>query len=628
MKQKKELTTQQWEATFDAITDIVLILSPDNTILAANKAACEAVDQPLNKLIGQTCFRVVHNQDHAIKECPCEKMLKTKSPEFSDYENDGKHYLLSAWPILSETGEIKSMIHTVRDITEQKRAEEQLIETKTEWEETFNTISDMITVHDKDFNIIRANQAAKKLLNLPLLDVMPGAKCFRYYHGTDAAPEGCPSCNCLESGLPATFELFEPHLDMFVEIRAIPRFDSKHELTGLIHVVRDITERKKTEETMIEAREKAEESDRIKSAFLENISHEIRTPMNGILGFSELLKEPDLLPENRDNYLSTIHKSSHQLLSIINDIVNISKIESGKETVNITDIHLQDFIDSLYLFFQSQADQRKLKLIFHVSNTAEDVMFRTDEAKLRLILINILGNALKFTEEGLVKMTVDLRGKHLQFTIQDTGIGIEPKFHQTIFDRFRQADITSTRKYGGTGLGLSISKSYTEILGGHIKLDSAAGEGTTFVIEIPYHPGNPVEPKPVSGMQDTTIDWSSKTILLAEDEEDHAILITTILRPTGIHIIYATNGQDALKFCNENDRVDLVLTDLRMPEMDGFEAVKRIKSIHPELPVIAVTAYTLINDKDRAWDSGCNDYLTKPIRPKELIRMLRKYLSD
>ncbi|MBL7112768.1 MAG: response regulator [Bacteroidales bacterium] len=629
MKQNKRLTTHQWEAIFDAITDMVFLLSPDHTILMSNKAACAGLDQPLNKLIGQPCFHVVHNQDHPIEECPCEKSLKTRSPQFNEYESHGRNYLLSAWPIFSETGEIEAMIHTVRDITVQKQAEEQLILAKTDWEETFNTITDIITVHDKDFDIIRANRAAEKLLKLPLLDLMPGAKCFKYYHGTEAPPEGCPSCNCLQTGLPATFEVFEPHLNMFIEIRAIPRFDSKKKLSGLIHVVRDITERKRTEEALVQAKEKAQESDRLKSAFLLNLSHEIRTPMNGILGFSQLLKEPHVTFKDQRNFIQHIEKSSARMLNIITAIVSISKIESGQMEISVSETNVNEQIEFVYNFFNPEVEQKGVQLFVKSTLSSKEAIIKSDRGKILAILNNLVDNAVKFTHTGSIEFGYEKKGKYLEFFIKDTGDGIPEEKQDFIFERFRQGSESMTRNYEGAGLGLSIAKAYVEMLGGKIWLESELGKGSAFYFTIPYNAET--EPEIVNKDISSGIGADSQIknlkILIAEDDESSEFFLSTALKMYIKELFQARNGVEAVEACRNNPDIDLVLMDIRMPDMNGYEATRQIRQFNKDVVIIAQTAYGLLGDKEKAIEAGCNEYISKPIDIDLLKALIRKYFK-
>jgi signal transduction histidine kinase len=384
----------------------------------------------------------------------------------------------------------------------------------------------------------------------------------------------------------------------------------------------------RTKELLL-AKEKAEESDKLKTAFLANMSHEIRTPMNGILGFSQLLKEPDLSVHDKERFIDTIDNSTHQLLNIITDILNISKIEAGEETTLSMFFNLSELLDEIKSFFQPLANQKKLKLSIVYNLSPDIVNIKSDPIKLRQILDNLIGNAIKFTPKGKVEIAVTSKDDSLIFSIKDTGIGIDLSLHKVIFDRFRQVELTHSRKYGGTGLGLSLAKSYIEMLGGTIHLDSSLGKGSVFIFEIPFCVVNEpiLEKKSEKNKILLHHKWGDKTLLLAEDEEDNAFFIQTALIPTGIKIITALNGLEAVDLCRINKDISLVLMDIKMPEIDGLEATRAIRSFNKDLPIIAISAYALSSDAEKCLEAGCNDYIPKPVVIDQLLALIHKYLK-
>ena len=384
----------------------------------------------------------------------------------------------------------------------------------------------------------------------------------------------------------------------------------------------------RTKELLL-AKEKAEESDKLKTAFLANMSHEIRTPMNGILGFSQLLKEPDLSVQEKSKYIDTIDNSTHQLLSIITDILNISKIEAGEETTYSLFFNLRELLDEIKSFFLPLAKQKNLKLSL-VNNISPGIInIKSDPVKLRQILDNLIGNAIKFTPKGKVEIAVTSKKDKLIFSIKDTGIGIDSSMHKLIFDRFRQVELTHSRKYGGTGLGLSLAKSYIEMLAGTIHLDSSLGKGSVFSFEVPLCVVNEPILEKKSGKNKISFlhKWGNKTLLLAEDEEDNASFIQTALMPSGINIITVINGFEAVEICRKNKDISLVLMDIKMPEMDGLEATRIIRSFNKEIPIIATTAYALSSDAEKCIEAGCDDYIPKPIMIDQLLFIIDKYFK-
>ena len=392
----------------------------------------------------------------------------------------------------------------------------------------------------------------------------------------------------------------------------------------------DITERKHTENELIKAKEKAEESDRLKSAFLANMSHEIRTPMNGILGFTNLLKKVDLAGKQRNKYINVIEKSGDRMLSTINDIIDISRIESGevKTTIQATNINSQ--LNALYEFFKPEADKKNIEFIFKpgLDNTSENI--HTDPDKVEAIITNLIKNAIKFTNEGSIEFGYTLADTELHFYVKDTGEGIKPDHLERIFDRFIQEDESHTSAQQGSGLGLSIVKAYVELLEGKIWVESNKSEGSTFHITIPY---NTVEEettdreKNVKEIKDKTSKFTNKTILLVEDDDVSYEYLDIVLKNIGIsNTTWANNGQEAIKQCKENPAIDLVLMDIDLPGMNGYEATKAIKAIKPNLPIIAQTAYALSGDREKSLQAGSDDFITKPIKIEELLEKVEKFL--
>jgi len=394
-------------------------------------------------------------------------------------------------------------------------------------------------------------------------------------------------------------------------------------------VLQDITKLKQTEQELLLAKDKAEESDNLKSAFLANMSHEIRTPMNGILGFSQLLSDRDISDQEKDKYIEAIDKSTQQLLHIITDILDISKIEAKQETTQLTIFNLNELLEEVIAFFRPMFNQKKLTLSYVKNQTFDKYKIKSDQVKLRQILTNIIGNAHKFTEKGKVELDVFIIENKIIFNVIDTGIGIDPSLYSVIFDRFRQVELTYSRKYGGTGLGLSLSKSYIEMMGGSISVDSIPGEGSTFIFDIPLI----IDADPVLDNRSETEEipivnsWVDKTLLVAEDEELNLFYVKTVLKPSGIKIIIAQNGLEAVEHCKTNNEISMVLMDIKMPEMDGLTATRIIKSFNKSLPIIAITAYALSGDGMRCLEAGCDDYLAKPIKRELLYSMINKYIS-
>jgi PAS domain S-box-containing protein len=399
-----------------------------------------------------------------------------------------------------------------------------------------------------------------------------------------------------------------------------PILDNSGKITHFVGIKEDITERKKLTLDLIKAKEKAEESDRLKTSFLHNISHEIRTPLNSIIGFSGFLTDPELPSEKRKYFSDIIIQSSNQLLSIISDIVSIATIEAGQAVISENIINLNSVLIFLQDHFAGKAKMKNITLNKQFFLEGNECTVITEEGKLVQILSNLIGNAIKFTKEGSVTFGCIRKDKELEFFVEDTGIGIATDMHDLIFERFRQVESTTTRQFGGSGLGLSISKAYVELLGGKIWLRSELKKGSCFYFTIPYKRSEIDSVVGVSTDNDTRIDSGVlTTILVAEDEDSNFILLAEYLSDLNVKIIRAINGFDAVEICKSNNSIDLVLMDIKMPIMDGYEATRQIREFNKDIPVIAQTAYYSDIDKKRAMECGCTDFISKPIKQEILI---------
>lgn len=401
----------------------------------------------------------------------------------------------------------------------------------------------------------------------------------------------------------------------------------KHALANLNKNLEEIVE-KRTHELLI-AKEKAEESDQLKSAFLANMSHEIRTPMNGILGFAELLKEPDLKGEDQLEYIQIIEKSGMRMLGIINDIVDVSKIESGIMETHYTLTSLVDILNDQIDFFTPEVKAKNLKIIYE-STPYKDLIINTDKEKLEAILVNLIKNAIKYTQEGEIRIGFEQDTEKLSIFVSDTGIGIPKDRQLAIFDRFVQADIADKMALQGAGLGLSIAKAYAEILNGKLHLKSEVGEGTIFYLDLPLHEIQHislVEDEGKTESQELVLQSPKLNILIAEDEYTSALVLSKTLKPLTNKLFLAKTGDEAVNNFKANPDIDLILMDIKMPGMNGYEATEAIRKFDKDVTIIAQTAHAMGGDKQRALDSGCNDYISKPIRREELFYMIDKHFG-
>jgi len=384
----------------------------------------------------------------------------------------------------------------------------------------------------------------------------------------------------------------------------------------------DISDRKTIETELTKAKEKAEESDRLKTAFLQNMSHEIRTPLNAICGFSEFLKNPDLPDNKRNNFITFIQNSSNQLLTILNDILTIASLETKQEKLFIEKVCINNIILELLTVFKQQAVNQNIDIHAKQFLTDRESEIFSDAAKITQVLNNLISNALKFTPRGIIEFGYTLKNNELEFFVKDTGKGISPEMQDKIFERFRQADLSITKNYGGNGLGLSISKGFVEMLGGKIWVNSKLEAGSTFFFTIPYNPVFKTDSTNVTLFKAE----NSKNVLVAEDEVFVFLFIKEALANLNISLIHAKNGREVIDICTQNPDIHLILMDIKMPVIDGHEAAKQIKLLKPNLPIIAQTAYALENERN-IYEHIFDDYLTKPLNKNLLIETIQKYIG-
>lgn len=549
-------------------------------------------------------------------------------------------------PQFSSTGDITGIIGVATDVTERKIAELALNEKTDELDRYFTGSLDLLCITDMNGYFRRLNPEWEELLGYKLNEMIR-TNFLDYIHPDDyTSTLRSISVITKQKGVQSFVNRFrcKDKSYRWLEWRSYPS-------GNLIYAIaRDITERILAEERLLEnekllkrqneeyirineelnesntrireinekllaATAKAQESDRLKSAFLANMSHEIRTPMNGIIGFCELLQRPGIKKEQLDNYVKIIINSSNQLLSIINDIIDISKIEAGQVSIIKKGVHLDSLMIETNNLYSASADSKSITLRYVQNPAHVNTNVSLDEVKIKQILGNLIHNAIKFTHQGKVEFGYQLLNDLIEFYVKDEGIGISPENQEMIFERFRQVEGANQNSITGTGLGLSICKSLIELLGGKISVESKPGKGSLFKFTIPYEPlqGNRISAPIQSEGKRTVPDLSGKKILLVEDEQINLLFLKNIVQNTHASVITATNGKEAVDTFRNETGIDLVLMDIKMPVMDGVEATRIIKSIKPDVPVIIQTAYALNEDKERFLKAGCDGYITKPI---------------
>ena len=412
---------------------------------------------------------------------------------------------------------------------------------------------------------------------------------------------------------------------------------------GLIHgneenegsfviVIKSIDDRKIYEHNLKIAKEKAEESDRLKSAFLSNMSHEIRTPMNAIIGFSDLLSRLKVTDEEKKEYIHQINFAADTLMRLIDDIIDISKIEAGQLKMNPSFFSLAPLLNELKAMFGKSLEQQQkshIQLYVENSSLSSSVQLHADEFRLRQVFSNLLSNAIKFTSWGDISFGIkSLSNGKITFFVRDSGIGISADKQKYIFDRFRQGHDNKEYFYGGTGLGLAISKNLVELMGGDLNVYSEPGKGAEFFFSVPYEEQFVEVPDELVKIDRNSWDWSHRTFLVAEDDPPNFFLLKETLKKYAVNIIWAKTGKEAVDLFRENSAtVDMVLMDVQMPEMNGYEATRLIKQINPVVPVIAQTAYAMAGEREASLRAGCDDYISKPIIMNELLFIINRFFD-
>jgi len=534
---------------------------------------------------------------------------------------------------IEEDGKIVRMWGTQTDITQRKIMQNQLIlaKEKSENEESkaksvLKAIPDLMFLFSHEGNILDYHaednsmlyRPPEDFLNKKIDEVLPGYLVTLTHKKIDEV---------LKTG---EMREYDYKMDInqqvfYFEARMVKVANDK-----ALTIVRDVTESRKNKQELVKAKVKAEESDRLKSAFLANMSHEIRTPMNAIMGFSQMLYEKEFPRNRQKKFLDLINTRTKDLLQIINDIVDISKIEANQLTVNFERFNLNDLLHQIYETYRLQnKEAKKQDLHFELKNgLARDKSYLySDYHRLNQVLENLLSNAFKYTSKGSIALGYEQQSANiLQFYVKDTGIGIDPEDQKSIFERFRQVDGSSSRAYEGTGLGLAITKSLVELLGGEIRVDSKPGEGAVFYFTIPYQDAPGEENIDETKIAEGNYNWKGKTILLVEDDPASYEYMKEVIEPAGARLIIKETGKEGLKALADIKTPDLILMDIRLPDISGLEIIRQIRKTNKEIPIIAQTAHAMGEDRQTCLKAGASDYLSKPVALKDLMAIIDRYL--
>ena len=689
---------EQWERTFDAVPDLIAIVDKHYRLVRVNKAMAESLGMTPEECVGEPCFRHLHGTDAPPPSCPHSLTLLDDREHQMEIHEDrlGGDFSVTTSPLVDSEGKMAGIVHVARDVTAHRKAEEKL-RRRAEFEQVISRISSRfirLGSENLDEGIQQALEEIGEFADAdrsymfllrkdgqtmdntyewcregiePQLGNLQGGRLDDFpfaaskmrnledLHVPDVAllgPEASVDKEYFESQ--DIQSLLVVPMASGENLKGFLGFDSvgtakswPDDTVALTRIVGEIfthsLERKWAEKTLAEAKTAAEAASRAKSAFLANMSHEIRTPMTAILGYSDLLLDEETDDEERSDFVQTIQRNGKALLELVNDILDLSKIETGKLGLERRQCSPAELVDEVTELMQVRADEKGLPLVADAGSELPQTI-RTDPARLRQILINLIGNAIKFTSSGEIRLTSRLvrspdAPPRMEFAVSDTGIGIADDAVSGLFKPFMQADASTTRRFGGTGLGLTISKRLTKMLGGDIFVESQLGKGSTFTISI--DPGSldgvPMlkvyrrkSVKPDIGLAVRPEFSLAGRVLFAEDTVGSQQLVSLILGRTGLEVDLAENGLVACRKVEEamsrGQPYDLILMDMLMPELDGYDATRRIRRQGYHGPIIALTARVMVGDRESCLDAGCDDYAAKPIDVAALLGTIARHL--
>lgn len=649
IKESKEKLLRSENAYFRLLQNLdsgIVVHAPDTQIIYSNEKASELLGLTINQMMGKSAvdptWSFIH-EDHTLfnlEEYPIAIVLKTKKaiqnmvlgikkPKI----NDVVWLLVNAFPEFDKDERLQQVVVTFNDISSRKQVELELIEAKERAEESesvylklIGEIPDGVYKSTHEGKFIEVNPAMVELLGYSSKEELLSVDIKEELY-FDSSDRESLTLDAIQKELGVFRMRKKDGSEIWVEDHGWYTLDDSSNILYHEGVIRDVTDRIRAEQELLASKKKAEESDRLKSAFLANMSHEIRTPMNGILGFAELLKEPDLTGDQQQEYVEIITKGGARMLNIINDIVDISRIESNLVNLSTSEANINKKIEYIHAFFKIEAKQKQIKLEYKTPLKSSEANVIIDREKIYAILTNLVKNAIKFTHDGTIELGYNKKDNYLEFYVKDTGIGIPKDRQGAIFERFIQADLDDKNAYQGAGLGLSISKAYVEMMNGKIWVESEVGSGSRFYFTIPYIVvANETREDITESVIDSNPDIINvQKVLLVEDDETSMDFLKILMEDVSPNILEAINGVEAIEISNKNPDIELILMDMKMPIMDGYKATKEIRSKNKDVIIIAQTAYGLAGDRKKAIEAGCNDYISKPIIKNDLLSMFQKY---
>ena len=623
-----------FKSFMDSLMHPAFLVDFDGSILALNKPVARVFNSSPEIIVGSNAFRYLTWEWFEYFVNILHKVLCTKKPLRFEEKIINHYYDIQVSPVIDSYGNAYQAVFYMNDISDLMQAKEELHESWLRLRYVVDSLPVLVHAHDEHGNYIFWNKASERILGYTSEEMIHNFEAFELlYPDEDMRREALACWADHDENGPCSIEVAEKS----GKIRVIEwiRLSGKFPITGWKdwEIGIDVTDKKETEKKLVRAMNEAENANAIKSRFLANISHEVRTPISGVIGLASMLLRSSV-DDDQKRMIQHIANLSEYLLQIINEILDFSKLESGNYSLEKQDFSLDRVFESISVALCSQVQQKDVE--FRAVREVEvPVHLYGDEYSLKRILLNLAANAVKFTEAGnvILRASLSTRSKdrlEILFVVFDTGVGVSAEMQEKIFEPFTQAEEGFSRRFGGTGLGLAICKSLVEMMDGHIWMESVPGEGSSFFVRIPFEPAE--ASLEISSVQSGQLpEVRNLKVLLVEDFPVNQEIIVHILEEMGHDVTIKSNGREALEDLEQGSRYDLVLMDLQMPVMDGFEATAHIRSHADEsisrVPVIALTAHTVNSNIDHAYRVGMNGYLLKPVTPDEFRKTLAGLFS-
>ncbi len=623
---------QKLQSIFSA-APVGIGLVVNSVLLEMNDTLCRMTGYTRKELIGKSSeiLFATHEEFLAARIDKCDDISEvTGSVETLFKTKDGiiLNVILSSSP-LDKDDCSKGVTFTIMDITERKKSEEALRESELKYRRIFDNVQDVYYETSIDGIILELSPSIELLTGgLYKTKDLVGRSIYDFY--TDPYERQLIVNELKTKGAVTDFEITLSNRDGSItpcSVSAKLLSDQVGNPEKIIGSMRDITDRKNASDALRIAKEKAEMSDKLKTEFLNNISHEVRTPLNGILGFAEIITLQDLSEEEKKDSMAMLFESSNRLLNTITNYMDISLITSGSLSVHKKDFLPVPILNRIYNNFESACQNKKLLLLLEVPEQADEFVISSDPEICQKIISHFLDNAIKFTEKGTIRFGFSHKIDQVEFFVKDTGIGIKKESFDIIFERFVKEGQRSYNVSEGSGLGLSIARGMTDAIGGKIWLESEPGRGSGFFLGLPFRNDSEVA-STVNDRIESSKSLDGSSILIAEDDETNFYYLNALIsRETDAKVLHASNGREAIELFRLHPDIKLILMDMKMPEIDGFEATRQIKLLNSDVHIIAVTAFAMSGDEERIIAAGCDGYLSKPINKKSLLEKIGIFIK-